>query len=41
MAHKTLNTLEQGTVRFSIGYFNTEKDIEDAISALNKITKEL
>lgn len=41
MAHETTNTLEQGTVRFSIGYFNTEADIEEAISALCKITKEL
>lgn len=41
LAHKTLNTLEQGTVRFSIGYFNTEKDIEDAVFALNEISKEL
>lgn len=41
MAHNTLNTLEQGTVRFSIGYFNTMEDIEEAISALKKIVKEL
>ncbi|MGE5633472.1 MAG: aminotransferase class V-fold PLP-dependent enzyme [Caulobacteraceae bacterium] len=41
MAHKTINTLEQGTVRFSMGYFNTVEDIKAAVAALDKIMKEL
>jgi len=41
LAHKTLGTFEQGTVRFSIGYFNTKKDIDDAISAIIKICEEM
>lgn len=39
-AHQTIDTLEQGTVRFSFGYFNTEEDIELAIKALRQIIKE-
>jgi cysteine desulfurase family protein len=41
MAHKTLGTLEQGTVRFSFGYFNTKDQIEAAIAAIKQIAKEL
>jgi len=41
MAHKTLGTLEQGTVRFSFGYFNTMKDVEEAATALYKIKNEV
>jgi cysteine desulfurase family protein len=40
LAHKTLGTLEQGTVRFSIGYFNTREDVIKAVDALNTIVKE-
>ena len=36
-AHKTLGTYPQGTIRFSIGYFNTPQDIQDAVSALKQI----
>ncbi|MGL5347133.1 MAG: aminotransferase class V-fold PLP-dependent enzyme [Peptostreptococcaceae bacterium] len=39
LAHKTLGTLEQGAVRFSLGYFNTKDDIDSAIKALIKISK--
>jgi len=38
-AHKTFNTFPLGTVRFSIGCFNTEKDILFAIQAIKKIIK--
>jgi len=31
LAHKTLGTFEQGTVRFGIGYFNTKDDIDKSI----------
>ncbi|WP_432406040.1 aminotransferase class V-fold PLP-dependent enzyme [Wukongibacter sp. M2B1] len=41
LAHKTLGTFEQGTVRFSIGYFNKRKDIEDALAAIKKICDEM
>ncbi len=37
LAHQTLGTLEQGVVRFSLGYFNTESDIDEAIKALIEI----
>lgn len=41
MAHKTLGTMEQGTVRFSFGYFNTKEEIETAIAAIAQISREL
>ena len=37
LAHKTLGTIEQGTVRFSLGYFNTKEDIDSAVKALKEI----
>ena len=36
LAHQSLGTFPEGTVRFSIGPFNTEDDIETAIQAINK-----
>ncbi|MGO9614566.1 MAG: aminotransferase class V-fold PLP-dependent enzyme [Dissulfurispiraceae bacterium] len=33
-AHKTLNTFPQGTVRFSLSYFNTMQEIDTAIKGL-------
>ncbi|KPU26748.1 cysteine desulfurase [Caloranaerobacter sp. TR13] len=41
LAHKTIGTFEQGVVRFSIGYFNTHQDIEEAIKAIREIAKEI
>ncbi len=38
-AHKTLGTFPHGTVRLAPGLFTTEKDIEDAITALKKISE--
>lgn len=38
LAHKTLGTLEQGAVRFSLGYFNTKEDIDKAVKALQDIS---
>lgn len=38
-AHKTLDTFPQGTVRFSFNHFNTEREIQYAIEALDKILK--
>ena len=37
LAHETMGTLETGTVRFSMGYFNTKYDINNTIAALKKI----
>lgn len=36
-AHKFLNTFPSGTVRFSVGYFNTDQDFEILESALDYI----
>jgi cysteine desulfurase family protein len=36
-AHKTIGTYPEGTLRFSIGYYNTEEDIDCAIRALDEI----
>lgn len=41
LAHKTIGTFEQGVVRFSIGPFTTNDDIEKAIEAVRKISEEL
>lgn len=38
-AHKTLGTFPTGTVRFSFGFFNTQKDVETALKALEHILK--
>lgn len=36
-AHKTLGTFPQGTVRFSLGWYNTEADVDAAVRAIEKI----
>ncbi|MGB7603991.1 MAG: aminotransferase class V-fold PLP-dependent enzyme [Lutisporaceae bacterium] len=41
MAHKTIGTFDQGTVRFSFGYFNTINEVDRAVEALKSITKEV
>lgn len=41
LAHKTMGTFPQGTIRFSFGYFNDEKDVDYALNCLNKILKRL
>ena len=41
LAHETIGTLDQGTVRFSFGIFNSHDEIEDAIKALKSIAKEI
>lgn len=38
LAHQSLGTLQQGAVRFSLGYFNTKEDIDSAIKALKNIS---
>ncbi|WP_027339669.1 aminotransferase class V-fold PLP-dependent enzyme [Halonatronum saccharophilum] len=41
LAHKTLGTEERGTVRLSLGYFNTEEEIERTIKAIKDIVGKL
>ena len=41
LAHETIGTLESGTIRFSIGYFNTHEDIDKALDAIKIIIKDL
>lgn len=40
-AHRVLGTVETGTLRISVGYFNTEEQIDALVSALKEITQEL
>lgn len=40
LAHKSIGTLEQGTVRFSLGYFTTKEEVEEAIKAIKVIASE-
>jgi len=37
LAHRTLGTFPNGTVRLSMGYFNTLEDIDLAVKALRHI----
>ncbi len=39
LAHQTLGTLSTGTIRFSIGYFNTKKDVAIALKAINELAR--
>jgi len=39
LAHKTLGTYPEGTVRFSMGYFNTLQDIEYVTKVIRKIAE--
>lgn len=38
-AHKTIGTLATGAIRFSPGYFNSEKEIEQAIAAVRLLQR--
>ena len=37
LAHKSIGSYPGGTIRFSLGYFNTEKEIDYTLSILNNI----
>jgi len=37
--HKRLGTFPEGTVRFSLGYFNTEEEVDFAVSSLAQIAE--
>ncbi len=41
LAHKTIGTFEQGTVRFSFGIFNTHEEVEKVVRAIKEITSQL
>ncbi|MBP7584456.1 MAG: aminotransferase class V-fold PLP-dependent enzyme [Spirochaetes bacterium] len=38
-AHRSIGTLPEGTVRFSLGYFNTMAEVEYAVGAVGKIAR--
>ena len=38
-AHKTLGTFPRGTVRFSLGFANTEEDVDAALAAIRAISE--
>ena len=38
-AHRTLGTIDGGTIRFSFGFFNNKHEIDRAVFALNTIIK--
>jgi len=38
-AHRTIGTFPQGTVRFSLGFFNTQQDVDEACAALRELVK--
>ncbi|MGI9952206.1 aminotransferase class V-fold PLP-dependent enzyme [Moorellaceae bacterium AZ2] len=40
-AHRTIGTLERGTVRVSLGYFNTRNDVDTLLAALRDISGRL
>ena len=39
-AHKVLGSFPRGSVRFSLGYFNTKEQVDKTLSAIEKICKE-
>lgn len=40
LAHQTLGTVRQGTVRFSFSFFNTHEEVSEAVKALRAIARE-
>lgn len=41
LLHQALGTAEQGAVRFSFSYFNTEEEVDTAIEAIRELCREL
>lgn len=39
LAHKTIGTYPSGTLRFSFGYFNDEKDVDYILKSLDEVIK--
>lgn len=40
LMHKVLGTVEQGAVRFSFNWFNTEEDVQAAVNAIKELAEE-
>jgi hypothetical protein len=40
LAHETMGTFPQGAIRMSVGYFNSERDIDQALEAVALIAEE-
>jgi selenocysteine lyase/cysteine desulfurase len=40
LAHETIGTAPEGTVRFSLGFASTEEDIDQTLEALAKISEQ-
>ena len=38
--HKALGTTDQGAVRFSFSWFNTEEEIDTAVRAIREIAED-
>ena len=41
LIHEALGTVNQGAVRFSFGYFNTEKEVDEVIEVIKNIINEI
>lgn len=41
LMHEALGTVNQGAVRFSFGYFNTEKEVDEVIEVIKNIINEI
>lgn len=39
LMHRALGTVEQGAVRFSFSYFNTEEEVDEAVTAVRELTR--
>ena len=37
--HEALGTVQQGAVRFSFSYFNTENEVDTAITAVRELAE--
>ena len=37
--HEALGTIQQGAVRFSFSYFNTENEVDTAIAAVRELAE--
>ncbi|MFQ7688493.1 MAG: hypothetical protein ACLRIO_00260 [Butyricicoccus sp.] len=37
--HEALGTVQQGAVRFSFSYFNTENEVDTAIAAVRELAE--
>ena len=40
LMHKAMGTVEQGMVRFSFSWFNTEEEVDIAIRAMHELAEE-